>query len=115
MSKPIATLVTKQVASEEETIIAGLELEQRRYPYSPVFKQAITLVKKNMKPTVPEKQVQVSMPVETAEKLFGLLGQITRHSGFDDLFQSLENANFVLRRQRPKLHFVRDNIVTAEF
>lgn len=114
-SKPTATLINKPVVSEEDTIIAGLRQEQRRYPYSPVFGQAIALVEKHKKAAPPEQQVQVTMPKETSEKLYGLLGQITKHSGFDDLFESLENANFVLRRQRPKMHFVRDNVITADF
>lgn len=116
-SKPIATLISKPVVTEEDTIIAGLKNEQVRYPYSPVFKQAIALVEKNRSkvPAVKEQQVQITMPKETAEKLYGLLGQITRHSGFDDLFQSLNGAGFPLNRVRPEIHFVRDNVIEAEF
>lgn len=114
-SKPIATLISKPVVTEEDLIIAGLKNEQVRYPYSPVFKQAIQLVEKNRKPAPNEQQVQITMPKATAEQLYGLLGQITRHSGFDDLFQSLNGASFPLNRARPKLHFVRDNVIEAEF
>ena len=106
----------KSVESETpDTIrIKKLEAESRRYPFSPVFQETIQLLKKQIKP-VTEQVVTITMPRDQAEKLYGLLGQITAHSGFDPIFQSLDKADFTLRRQRPKMHFVRDNTLHAEF
>lgn len=116
MSSPKATITTVTAETDTTRRIAALEIEQRRYPYSPVFKETIELLRKSElnKPTL-EKQVSISMSVDQAEKLYGLLGSVTAHSGFDPIFQALDKANFSLRRQRPKLHFVRDNVITAEF
>lgn len=116
MLTPKATLKTVTVETDDSRRIAALEVESRRYPYSPVFKETIELLRKSSSgKTATEQEVSISMSKDQAEKLYGLLGQITRHSGFDPVFQSLNNANFILRRQRPKLHFVSDNVITAEF
>ena len=77
--------------------------------------EALSLAERNLKPAETAEEVTLTMPREQAEKLYGLLGQITRHSGFDPIFQSLNNAPFTLVRRRPKLHFVSDNVLTAEF
>lgn len=115
-SNPHATVTRVTVETEDTQRIKRLEAEARRHPfYSPVFQETIALLKKHSKP-VEETMVQITMPKEQAERLYGLLGQITAHSGFDPIFQSLHTTpNVVLRRIRPKLHFVRDNVLTAEY
>ena len=77
--------------------------------------QALALAEKNAKPAETAEEVTITMPKDQAEKLYGLLGQITRHSGFDPIFQSLHRAPFTLTRRRPQIHFVGDNVLTAEF
>lgn len=113
---PKASITTVPVESPDARRITALEAESRRYPYSPVFRETIELLKKsgiNSKTT--EQVVTLTMSKEQAELLYGLVGQITAHSGFDPIFKALENAPFRLTRRRPKLHFVKDNVVTAEF
>lgn len=114
-SKPVAKLVIKTFPGTNAERIASLKREATRYPYSPVFQETIALLEQQQPKPVEERVVSIDMPKDTAEKLYGLLGQITRHSGFNDLFASLDTAGFAITRQRPKLHFVRDNVVEAEF
>ena len=113
-TRPTATITNVKVQSEDTKRIAALEREATRYPYSSVFRETIELLRKQ-KVERDEPVVTITMPKETAEKLYGLLGQITKQSGFDDVFQALDRANFVLRRQRPRITFVRDNLIKADF
>jgi hypothetical protein len=115
MASNNAVLVNLPADDDVEKRIKALESEATRYRYSPVFQETVALLRKTHKPHPPEKHVSLTMPLDQAEKLYGLLGQVTRHSGLDPIFQSLEGATFVLKRQRPKLHFVRDNVLHADF
>lgn len=115
MSSNKAVMVQLEGEDDTSRRIAKLEQERLRYPYSPVFQETIALLRKQTPKLVPQPHVVLTMPKEQAEKLYGLLGQVTAHSGFDPIFRSLEDAPFSLLRRRPKLHFVRDNVLTAEF
>ena len=110
-----AELVDITPEDDTDRRIAALEREKARYPYSPVFQQTIDLLRKEHPKPKPVQHVRLTMTRDQAQRLYGLLGQITAHSGFDPIFQSLDKANFVLYRKRPKLHFVRDNTLHAEF
>jgi hypothetical protein len=114
-TKPKAQIVTTLVHDPDAQRITRLQAEASRYPYSPVFQETIQLLQKHKTPPVEEKQVSITMDKITAEKLYGLLGSITKQSGFDDVFQALDNADFVLYRRRPRLTFVRDNVIQAAF
>lgn len=109
-----ATLANIEVDTADSQRIKAIEAEAHRYPNSPVFQQTVDLLKKQIKPQT-EQVVTLTMSREEAWKLYGLLGQITKHSGFDPLFQALNNAPFVLIRVRPKLTFVGDNVLNVEF